>query len=437
MTLPASSTFIQFGDELAPGFDLVISGKDASNATPLFEAIRPLIASIEIEEDEDMATQMTMTVVNQPDASIGQPINWRAVVDSKAFAEGNFVDVFMGYGGNRKFMDRVEIIKWLPPFPSDGPPQFIVKGYDGRHKMAHGNNPIKVKKKRKCFYSNMNDAQIVKKIADKYGFDIDVDIPTARSKAVQEFMEGKVVTHYVFPTRVQTVNMTDWAFLQKLAAINNFDLWVGFDRTKSKYVVNFKERPIAGNAEFEFDYNHGEGSLLTCTPDFSMKDQSTQVEVLLYDRKKRQIVRTIIFDTTKGEDVSLAGPSVGPGRLQATQELGSGASVRFTAFGQTIEAFSDKPFANSNQAQQFAQGWLRERDRDFLVVHGSVVGVTSLRARQIHGLVGMGKRLDGFYRFTNVKHKMAPGEIYTVEFTAHKILSQAVSRSSTTQKART
>jgi hypothetical protein len=65
-------------------------------------------------------------------------------------------------------------------------------------------------------------------------------------------------------------------------------------------------------------------------------------------------------------------------------------------------------------------------------MQGTVIGIPTLRSRQIHQLAGLGARLDGFYRFTNVKHKMAAGEPYVCEFTAHKILETDFARRAST-----
>ena len=59
---------------------------------------------------------------------------------------------------------------------------------------------------------------------------------------------------------------------------------------------------------------------------------------------------------------------------------------------------------------------------------GMVVGMEVLCPRQIHQIEGLGKRIDGIYRFTQVKHTMQPGSIYNCTFVAHKVLSQEISQ---------
>lgn len=495
-----SEQFAAFGDDIAPNFELLISGKDTSGAAELYEAIRPLIVGVTFEDDEEMSSLFELTIENQPDTAPGSPVDWRAVIDSRAFAEGNAIDLWMGYGSSMSYMDRIEIVKWLPNFPEAGPATFRVKGFDGRHHMMQGNQfksgggggpqtvqkdpktldsvistksgkkgsgttttvgvvrsagggAIKAKgkqggkaaKKRKSFYKGMTDEQIVQKVAEKYGFGYNVDTTEARKRATTSKKisvdpatgKPKVQTkaQHVMQTRVQAADVTDWQFLQKLAAINRFDLWVDWDLKAGRWVVHFKKRDDTGEAGYAFEYNGEDGSLISAEPDFSIKDQTTDVEVLVFDRQKRKVERTMISGQEKAEDVQLAGGRLAPGKMKAQKEIAAGASVRFTAFGQAFEAFSDKPFGSRKAAETFVANLLKERERDFLIVQGKVVGVPTLRARQFHELRGLGKRLDGLYRFTNVRHNMNPGQAYTCEFTAHKVLGTLTSRTAESKEA--
>jgi phage protein D len=467
--------FTEFGADVAPNFDLEISGRDASGAAELFDAIRPLVSGVSFEDDEEMSSMFELTVINQPDTEPGKKVDWRAVIDSKAFTEGNYIDLYMGYGSDREFIDRAEIVKWLPVFDVGGPTEFTIKGYDGRHRMQIGNQfkaaggsaggQLVVKKdpktlesvttrtggaggaggsggtkKRKTFFRNLSDDKIVQKIAAKYGYAVNFDIPEQRKKAVKTVVRnkktGKTTTkkQSVFPTRVQGSDVSDWEFLQRLAEINRFDLWCDYDQDKGLFVVNFTKRQDTAAPGYKFVYNGEDGSLIKAEPDFAIKDQPTDVEVLVYDRKKRAIERTIITDTTKAEDVKLSGSRVARGQMTAKKSIEVGARVRFSAFGQVHEAFSDKPFRSKKQAAAFVQNWIKERERDFLTLQGVVIGLPSLRSRQIHEIEGLGVRLDGLYRFTNVKHRMVPGQLYTCEFTAHKVLSTEIARRAPTTK---
>lgn len=415
--LPATR-FIKTGDDLAPNFLINISGKDVSKASSLWDAVRPYVASLSYEEDEEMASMLEISLINQSKDELAAKTDFRYILDSKAFQEGNYIDLWLGYSA-LKYKGRVEIVKWMPTFPAQGPLSFIIKGHDGRHKMMRGNQlgvKVGAARKRKTYYRGLTDDRIVKKVAAKYGYSIDADVPKIKRTKVK----GK------FISRVQPAEMSDWDFLRKLAAINRFDLWVEFDQIKNQHVVHFKEKHDAGSPVYKFEYHQGMGSLLEAQLDFSIQDQPTDVEVLYFDRKRRVIEKTVIRDSTPAEIVKLT--SSGVGNLEVKKEISRGASVRFTAFGQQIETFTDRPFASKNEAASFVQAWLKEREDDFLILRAQVVGVETLAPRQIHQVVGLSKRLDGLYRLTQVKHTMSPGSIYRCDILGHKVLSQTLTR---------
>lgn len=459
---------LDFGADLAPDFEIQIEGKDTGEGSAVFPAIRPLIASVSYEEDEEMAALFELTVANQPDDSPGVAANWSAVLDCKAFQEGNSIDLYMGYGGYMEYMGRTEIVKWIPRFPDEGPTTFMIKGFDGRHRMMIGNqykahkpkeeavadergiqgkgkkhkkSSIKKKKgqhhgghkvKRKAFFSNMPDEAIVKQIADKYGFDVDCDKTEVRKRervASRKGVVGKTATtkkQSVIPTRVQLTNQTDWQFLKRLADINRFDLWVDFDREKSKYVVHFKKRVDVAQPEYCFVYNGKNGSLISAEPEFAIHEQCTDIEVIFFDRKKQAIELTTITEEQTSEDVNFRTATLG--QLTAKKTLGSGARVRFTAFGTVLEAYADKPFSSRADAETFVKNWLKDREQDLLIMNFKVTGIETLRPRQVHEFRGLGKRLDGYYRFTKIKHVMQPGQRYCCEGVAHKIPSDTIAK---------
>jgi len=421
--------FKKFGADLAPNFSLNVSGLDAGKSASLFAAVRPLIASISFEDDENLSSELELEIINQPDTSAGQPVNWNAVVDSKVFQEGNFIDLWMGYDNDYVFMDRCEIVRWLPDFPAGEPPSLIVKAYDGRHRMQNSNKVKAAGKKKKTYYKNTPDEFIVLQIAAKYGFPVEFDKTEVIKKAVPITSKGgkkKSVT-YVMPTRVQEANKSDWDFLYKLAQINDFDLWVDYIQHGSakETVVHFKKKQTAVTPGYLFTYNGYDGSLISAQPNFTISDQATSVEIFHYDNKTKNIERIEVVGEGKAENVKLSGKNIGPQYLTAKKSITRGSRVRFSAYGQTITAISDKKIRNKKDAKSFAEKFLKERERELITLTGTVIGVPTLRSRQVHEIRGLSNRLDGFYRFTNTKHTMSPDSgSYIVEFSAYKVLSQ-------------
>ena len=183
---------------------------------------------------------------------------------------------------------------------------------------------------------------------------------------------------------------------------------------------------------YEFVYSDsGDGSLLSAEPEFVITDQPTDVEVLYFDRATKRIAsqKTGVFGRNTNsdkvvisEDVKLYSKHWASTKAKARKPIsGAGSRVRFTAFGQVLECFTNRPFGSKKQAQAFVERYLRTRERDFLILHGKIIGIPDVRVRQVHMFRGMSKRLDGAYRLTNVKHELSPGSnLYTIEFVAFK-----------------
>jgi len=398
-----------YGADLAPDFDLQVEGVSAGKSGPLFDAIRPLITEVSWEEDEDKAGLLTLIVANQPAVEYGRAVNWRAVVDSKVFSEGNSIDIYMGYGGYQVAVGRGEIVRWLPEFPSDGPAAFTIKAYDGRHKMGVANAPKSRKKKgkRKTYYKGP-DSATVQAVAAKYGYGAVVDATST------------------IRTRVQTADTSDWKFLRRIADDNFFDLWVDWDVSRRRYVVNFKKRVMAGTPTYEFVYRGKDGSLLEAFPEFVVSEQPTNVDVLFFDTRSTKVGKAAQGDTQAAEKVKL--PTSGYGQITAQKAITAGARVRFSAFGQTYEVTRDKPFASKADASKAAQGWLQERERDLLMLRGTVVGLPGLRPRQFHKFIGLGARVDGLYRLTSTRQVMKAGSLWSCEVVGHKVPDDTVVR---------
>lgn len=434
-------------DNLTPAFDIYISGKDMSKITPIGSRLLDLLVSIEYEDDVKMSSLLTMHLKNRADTQPDKFADWSAVLESLAFQEGNYVDLYLGYGNLREFVDRCEILKWMPNFDADGQ-TLTIKAQDGRHRLqsSHRARFKNIgRKKRQTVWKGLSDADIVRKIAAKYQYKADVDPTEINKKTAIKVVappigspvgtKPKLTPQSVIPNRIQKAGQTDWEFLQHLAKIQDFDLWVDFQKSNDPaapieggaYVVHFKKKKEAGEEiGYLFKYGGDNPSILNASPEFSIKDKPTGVEVLHYDKSTRKIKATTIEDTTKTEIMRLDGPKVGPNSLRAKDEILHGARVRFTAFGRSITAIADKPFYSKQDALDFVDKFLRENERDFIMLRMTVVGVPSLRSRQVHAVEGLSSRLDGFYKITNCKHTMSPDGIYVCEVTGYKLLTAEI-----------
>ena len=124
----------KYGHMLAPYFKLVISDRDErvlfyaeSSANEGNYDLNGLIVSdIEWAEDDCQASMMSMTVQN-PDLRLH---------DSRMFAEGNSLDLWMGYDGFfPDYMGRAIIVEIAPEFPNGSIPTIRITAYDISHFM--------------------------------------------------------------------------------------------------------------------------------------------------------------------------------------------------------------------------------------------------------------------------------------------------------------
>jgi hypothetical protein len=402
-------------------------GEDANfiKAVELGEKVKPFIKELVLEEDETMATMLEITL-NNPDFE---------ATNSGIFSEGNAIGVQMGYGINTCHLGRrVELIANYPNFPEGGIQTIKVKGYDGRHKMTQGDYlPRKrqenrfakksqlganvPRKRRKGgaspphIFKKKTDSEIIDEIAAFLDFAVDLD-PTTTKR-----------------TRVKKKNVSYWQFILNLAKINNYTVWVDWDGGKgqggsNKWVLHFRKKKIKFDAGYVFEYRaDGSGTLLSAQLHEELTKQSTDIEVVHFDKKLRKL-KWETLDGKKRFHVSDSlfykrGLDPMGGGVRGVDAYGAG--IKFRVGGRTIETFSDKPLRSSADAKRFAVNFMKRQQEDYLVIEGVVVGTENLRPRQIHRLDGIGD-YNGEYYFTQARHRFIDGTIYRTEFIAYRVL---------------
>jgi len=122
----------KYGEMLAPYFRIEISGENnrvmfsaEANATEgNYDLNGLIVSSVEWEENDCQASMMKLTIEN---------IDMR-LHDSRMFAEGNSIDLWMGYDGRHPdYMGRAIVTGIEPEFSSDSIPKLNVTGYDISH----------------------------------------------------------------------------------------------------------------------------------------------------------------------------------------------------------------------------------------------------------------------------------------------------------------
>ena len=407
----------------------------------LGKKLRKYIGDITIEEDERMATMLQIQF-NDPD---------HVVSDSDLLKQGSIIDIQIGYNRNTVYYGRrVELVAAYPIFPQDGIPTFTVKGYDGRSHMTLGDylprkreeqkfskykdlgaiiprrgaiatseassvGLGKSRKRRKgagsspVSFKKKTDSRIIDEIAYHYGYAIDVD-PT---KTIR--------------TRVKKKNTSDWAFILRLAKLNNYTAWVDFDDTLNNWVLHFRKKMTKFVDGYILDYNSDDtGMLRSVALREELSKQVSDIEVVHFDKRLRKLSWQTLVDQKR---FSVPDGPLKTGRMANVDEVAFvdayGASVKFRVGGRYIKTFNDKPFKNKKEAQRWAKHYIINQQEDFLLAEGQVIGIENLRPRQIHILTGIG-RYNGEYYFTQTRHKFPKDAPYVTDFIGYRLLPEEV-----------
>lgn len=373
---------------LAPRYLVKVEG------TELKEDVTRFINGVEYLEQENSASRITLDVSN-PDFRF---------LDSKTFAEGNVVDLWMGYVDHPlAFMGRGAIVRPNPKFPRGGMPSMRIVAHDASRRL------MKVAKKdRGKSFKKKSDSEIAEEIFKEAGLSPFVFATKSRK------------------TRVRKRGVTWWQFLVHLANLNNFVVFVKYDPKKRADVGFFGPADVEDQPEkFRFSYGTGEpdATLLEFFPDLSLAGQETKLEMVWTDAKTRKSHRLEIEVSRKTEKPLFVGTAA---TTKMKQPIKSGPAVTFTVFGQRTRTIVGRPFSSTADAKRFAAAWFQSMQDEFALGRGTVLGIERLRRGHVHELLGIGNRLSGDWHLTSTTHRIRGNSIYEVAFTARKVVLENV-----------
>lgn len=378
---------MSFGN-LAPRYLVKVEG------TELKADVTSHIRAVEFVEQENSASRISITIAN-PEFRF---------TDSKVFAEGNKIDLWMGYVDRPlAFMARGIVVKPNPRFPRSGMPTMNVVAHDLSRKLMDAGE-----KDRGKSYKKKSDSEIAESI----------------------FKEIEA-SPFVFATkgrknRTRKRGMTRWQFLVKLARLHNYVVFVKYDPRKKTTVGYFGPPDVEDQPEkFKFSYGTGEpdATLLEFMPDVNLAGQQTKLEMAWTDPKTRKTHRLEVDVKKKAEKTLFTGTEA---TKDLKKELTSGPSVSFTIFGQRTKEIVGRAFKSTADAKRFAAAWFQAMQDEFALGRGQILGLETLRRGQVHELAGIGKRLSGDWHFTSTTHKMSGRSIYEVGFTARRVVLENV-----------
>jgi len=376
-------------DHLAPRYLIRVEG------TKLKADVTQFIRGVEYHEDEDSASRISLTVANP---------RFR-FLESKIFAEGNRVDLWMGYVGRPlRFQNRGIIVRPNPLFPRGGMPVLNVVAHDVSRKLMEPGEGDKGK-----LYRKKRDSDIASEIFRE----IEAAPFVYETRAIQ--------------TRVRKRGVSKWEFLRRLARLHNFVVFTRYDPTRN-VTYGFFGPPDQEDQPRKYSFVYGSGepdaTCLEFYPDLSLASQETELTLVYTDPKKRKTyslqlkVRGKTAEVTKFSGVS--------GTRELKKEIRNGTEVQLTVFGQRAEVVPGKRFSSVREAKRWAAAWWARRESEFAFATGTVLGEADLRRGQVHAFRGLGNRLSGDWQLTSVTQRQDGRSLFESSFSARKVVLASV-----------
>lgn len=329
--------------ELISQMPFKISGRDAPR--DLMRCVR------EIEVDTSLHLPDMFTIhLDDP------TLHW---IDSSLLDIGNSVEVSgkaEGESTATELLTKGEITAIEPELIEDIGASVIIRGYDKSHRLHSG-------KKTRVFLE-MNDSDIVQKIAQENGLSANVE-------------RTKVVYDHVFQDY-----QTDMEFLQDRAQHVDYFVYV------KDGVLYFRREPSTGDRGIVLEWGK---NLVNFQARFTTAEQVAEAEVHGWDAKQKKA----IIGKSK---VPIGTPTVGG--------ESHGGNVVKKAFSMTREeVVNNCPVWSQGEADALAQSVLDEKCHAFFHGEGTCRGNPKVRAGAEVELKGIGERFSGRYRITRAIHR--------------------------------
>ncbi|HEX6904120.1 MAG TPA: contractile injection system protein, VgrG/Pvc8 family [Thermoanaerobaculia bacterium] len=343
-------------ERLAPEFRVRIDGSDL----PVKAAMEVL--EVSALQDVDAPGMFALRLANWD--SDQMRITW---ADDDLFGTGREVEILMGYAGDLHPVLVGEITGIEPEFRAGEIPEVVVRGYDRRHRLMRG--------RKTRSYTKVKDSEVAGQIAGEAGL-------TDRAE------DSRVVHEYLLQH-----NQTDLEFLQERARRIGYEVMVeGKD-------LHFRPRA----------YGSGEALTLARTvdleelhPRLTSLGIAPEVAVHGWNVKDKE---ALVGKAAAGDEGSrMGGSSSGPAAVES-------------AFGTAVAALVDHPVLSQAEADQIAEGQLREMALAYIGGEGVALGRADLKAGTVIKIDGVGKRFSGLYYIPSVCHSYSPRRGYRTAFT--------------------
>jgi phage protein D len=387
-------------DLMAPNFQLMVEGEEVD------VGITDIVSSVEYESADGVADLLRVRCAN-PNAEIS---------DSKIFHIGNEIELWGGYGAATQFIGAGVISKVDADFPQEGEPSMDIIAYSRDHQMMDNAPP-----QAKLFKGKGSEAKN-KKVRANAGR---IFKQTTFSDAVKQRAED-----YLFKTDVddtgepphdfvQTSGMSDYEFVQGLANLTGFMFWV--DRTpQGDWFLHFKDPALISALQikkYTFTYNTELATLLSFRPEMTFTGSFTKIVAHVKNARTGKLLKAEIEDgKVQGDSLYTGNP-----REQIIEPPPSGSGIKLYFDDYSIDIQTTKKFESEEALRAWAQQWFARNRDNFVLARGMIIGIETLRAREVHAVEGVGKMYSGDYQFDRVRHIFGP-DGYVIDFHARRVL---------------
>jgi len=377
----------ELGQFLAPRYLVSVEG------TKLRGDVTKFIGGVRFREAEDDPSRIILTVLNE---------RFR-FLDERVFAEGNKVDLWLGYAGRPlTFMDRGTIVAPNPNFPRSGMPTMTVEAFGAARILM---DPDVKKRDRGRVFRQLRDSEIAAKLF--------------REEGIMPFI---VHTKDVV-TRVKKRGQTRWDFLKQLAQLHGWVVSVRHNLELGAPLGYFGPPDVEDQPTKRcFTYGGPDATLFSFSPRFDFPSQATKVELAYTDPKTGKTYRVSTEVHKKTAEKTRFAAAVGRDKLR--EPVKNGPTVALTVFGQREVVMAPRPFASPGAAKRFAAAWFAQHEREFAWGDGEALGTPDVRQGHVHEIAGIGPRLSGNWQFTEVEHDVTRG--YALRFKVRKVVLGSV-----------
>jgi len=343
-----------YGDFYAPSYAVRLGRDDVMR-----DLLIP-VSQVEVDLKLAAASVFSFTVTNCYDHALQIFRTGRGGDVLSLLKFGTEVEICMGYGDARSTPTAVcGVIKEISTsFPEGGSPELTISGMDHAYMLTLG-----------TISRTWTDA---------------LDSDAVRYIASHNNLGAAVQSTEVLNAQLEQNNLSDWAFLKKLADRNHFEFYV--DEKKKLHFA-----PPNDNATAVVELIYGQG-LLSFKPTANLAGQVSEVELFGWNPSTK---KPIIGRASAGEESGRTGKSGGQFLAEFVRDSDKKPTLRLR-----------QPVFTQAEANRRAKAVLNECAKQFVTGEGEAIGLPEIRPDRNVKLSKLGKFFSKTYYIQQATHKI-------------------------------